>query len=184
MRDLLHMINKTDETGIPVTLDQEKAFDRVDHEFSMCTLAKLGFGPRFCQWVSLFYNNVFFRIICNGNLTVPVFQAEGCDRVVPSPPLSMSSCPKCYRHRSVIVLKLLVFASLVLADNILKFPSMLTMLGISLKLSALFSTFFGWCILTRGGLGPSSTLRSPKRCGLAAGEPMAPPPMALSGSAK
>ena len=56
---VLNMIDKTDETGILVTLDQEKAFDRVDHEFLMCTLAKFGFGPTFCQWVSLFYNNVF-----------------------------------------------------------------------------------------------------------------------------
>ena len=41
------MIDKTDETGILVTLDQEKAFDRVDHEFLMHTLAKFGFGPIF-----------------------------------------------------------------------------------------------------------------------------------------
>lgn len=60
VRDILDMINKTDETGILVTLDQEKAFDCVDHEFLARTLAKLGFGPSFCQWVSLFYNNVFF----------------------------------------------------------------------------------------------------------------------------
>ena len=33
IRDTLDMINKTDETGILVTLDQMKAFDRVDHEF-------------------------------------------------------------------------------------------------------------------------------------------------------
>jgi len=54
------MIDKTDETGILVTLDQEKAFDRVDHEFLMRTLAKFGFGPSFCRWVSIFYNDVFF----------------------------------------------------------------------------------------------------------------------------
>ena len=33
MRDTLDMIDKTDEPGILVTLDQEKAFDRADHEF-------------------------------------------------------------------------------------------------------------------------------------------------------
>ena len=31
--DTLDMIDKTDETGIFVTLDQERALDRVDHEF-------------------------------------------------------------------------------------------------------------------------------------------------------
>ena len=60
IHDVLHMINKTDETGILVSVDQEKAFDRVDHEFLMRTLAKFGLGPDFCRWVSIFYNNVFF----------------------------------------------------------------------------------------------------------------------------
>ena len=35
IRDTLDMINKTDETGILVSLDQMKAFDRVDHDFLM-----------------------------------------------------------------------------------------------------------------------------------------------------
>ena len=87
MRDLLDMINKTDETGILVTLDQEKAFDHVDHEFLMRTLAKLGFGPSFCQWVSLFHNNVFSRIICHGKLTDPVFLGRGVRQGCPLSPL-------------------------------------------------------------------------------------------------
>ena len=77
IRDTLDMIDKTDEPGILVTLDQEKAFDRVDHEFLMRTLAKFGFGPSFCNWVSIFYNDVFSRIICNGNLSMPVFLGRG-----------------------------------------------------------------------------------------------------------
>ena len=32
-RDVLDMIDKTNETGILVTLDQEKAFDRVQHAY-------------------------------------------------------------------------------------------------------------------------------------------------------
>ena len=47
IRDTLDMINKTDETGILVTLDQMKAFDRVDHDFLMRVLTKFGFGPSF-----------------------------------------------------------------------------------------------------------------------------------------
>ena len=87
VRDLLDMINKTNETGILVTLDQEKAFDRVDHDFLMRTLAKLGFGPVFCQWVALFYNKVFSRIICNGNLTNPIFLGRGVRQGFPLSPL-------------------------------------------------------------------------------------------------
>ena len=87
VRDVLDMIDKTDETGILITLDQEKAFDRVDHEFLMRTLAKFGFGPTFCQWVSLFYNNVFSQIICNGNLTRPIFLGRGVRQGCPLSPL-------------------------------------------------------------------------------------------------
>ena len=87
IRDTLDMINKTDESGILVTLDQMKAFDRVDHEFLMRTLAKFGFGPSFCRWVSIFYSDVFSRIICNGKLTAPVFLERGVRQGCPLSPL-------------------------------------------------------------------------------------------------
>ena len=58
-------------------LDQEKGFDRVDHDFLMRVLFKFGFGPSFRGWVSLFYKNAFSRIICNGSLSVPVFLGRG-----------------------------------------------------------------------------------------------------------
>jgi len=46
VRDVLDMIDKTKETVILVTLDQEKAFDRVDHEFLMKAQAKPSSTPR------------------------------------------------------------------------------------------------------------------------------------------
>lgn len=87
IRDVLDMIDKTNETGILVTLDKEKAFDRVDHEFLMRTLSKFGFGLDFCNWISLFYNGVFSRIICNGKLTNPIFLGRGVRQGCPLSPL-------------------------------------------------------------------------------------------------
>ena len=87
IRDTLDMISKTDKSGILVTLDQEKAFDRVDHAFLMRVLSNFGFGPSFCQWVSLFYNNVFLRIICNGSLSTPVLLGRGVRQGCPLSPL-------------------------------------------------------------------------------------------------
>ena len=87
LRDTLDMIDKTDEPGFLVTLDQGTAFDRVDHEFLMRTLAKFGFGPSFCNWVALFNNDVFSRIICNGNLSMPVFLGRGVRQGCPLSPL-------------------------------------------------------------------------------------------------
>ena len=80
------MVDKTNETGILVTLDQEKAFDRVDHDFLMRVLVKIGFGPSFSQWVGLFYS-MFFRVICNGSLLAPVFLERGVRQGCPLSPL-------------------------------------------------------------------------------------------------
>lgn len=60
-RNVLDIIDKTDEPGILVSLDQEKALDRVDHDFMLRVLRKFGFGP-FCRWVELFYSRAFSRI--------------------------------------------------------------------------------------------------------------------------
>ena len=115
IRDTLDMISKTDKSGILVTLDQEKAFDRVDHAFLMRVLSNFGFGPSFCQWVSLFYNNVFLRIICNGSLSPPLFFWEGVlGRVVPSPPFFTCWFLKFCLPKFENVQTLLVFSSLVL----------------------------------------------------------------------
>lgn len=84
---VLDMIDKTNETGILVTLDQEKVFDCMDHEFLMHVLSKFGFGPSFCGWVSLFYTNVFSHIICNGQLSSPVFLQRGVRQGCPLSPL-------------------------------------------------------------------------------------------------
>lgn len=49
------MIDKTDESGILVTLDEEKAFDRVNHTFLMKSLIKFAFGPSFRHCVFVFF---------------------------------------------------------------------------------------------------------------------------------
>ena len=59
-------------SGVPaalVSLDQEKAFDRVSWSFLHATLRSMGFGPSFISWVELFYNNVRRSVNVNGNIT-------------------------------------------------------------------------------------------------------------------
>ena len=56
-----------------VSLDQEKAFDCVDHEFMLRVLKKFGSGPSFCHWVGIFYGRAFSRILINGSLSSPVY---------------------------------------------------------------------------------------------------------------
>ncbi len=69
LRDTLDYIDHTDESGILISLDQEKAFDRVDRDFLMALLGRFGFGPDFCRWIKTFYYNAHMQIILNGWLT-------------------------------------------------------------------------------------------------------------------
>ena len=44
VRDLIDLANKYDETAAFIFLDQEKAFDRVNHNFLSQTLEAFGIG--------------------------------------------------------------------------------------------------------------------------------------------
>ena len=87
VRDTLDFIDKTNELAILLTLDQEKAFDRVDHEFMLRVLRKFGFGPSFCRWVEIFYAHAFSRILVNGALSSPVHLLRGVRQGCPLSPL-------------------------------------------------------------------------------------------------
>ena len=77
LRDTLDYVSRTNETGILVSLDQEKAFDRVDRSFLLKLLNHFGFGPSFCRWISTLYNGAFMRIIVNGFLSDRVNLCRG-----------------------------------------------------------------------------------------------------------
>ena len=47
LRDVLDYIDRTNETGILISFDQEKAFDRVNRTFLLNLLSRFGFGPSF-----------------------------------------------------------------------------------------------------------------------------------------
>ena len=72
LRDTLDYIDRTGETGILVSLDQEKAFDRVNRSFLMTLLEHYGFGPSFCNCIRTLYNGAYMRILVNDFLSNPV----------------------------------------------------------------------------------------------------------------
>lgn len=77
LRDTFEYIAQTDETGILISLDQEKAFDRVNRTFLMDLLGRFGFGPDFRKWISTFYLGANMRIILNGWLSKPIMLMRG-----------------------------------------------------------------------------------------------------------
>ena len=69
LRDTLDHIERTGETGILVSLDQEKAFDRVNRTFLLNLLEHLGFGPFFLNCIHTLYNGANMQVIVNGFLS-------------------------------------------------------------------------------------------------------------------
>ena len=55
IRDLIDMANKDDDTAAFVFVDQEKAFDRVNHDFLYKTMDAFGIGVTFINWVAKIY---------------------------------------------------------------------------------------------------------------------------------
>ena len=87
LRDVFHFIERTDEAAILISLDQEKAFDRVDRSFLTDLFCCLGFGPVFRKWVSTLYEGAFMQILLNGNLTTKIPLRQGVRQGDPLSPL-------------------------------------------------------------------------------------------------
>ena len=74
LRDVLDYIDRTNETGILISLDQEKAFDRVNRTFLLNLLSLSVFVHPFVFWINTLYNGANMRIIVNEWLsdTIPL----------------------------------------------------------------------------------------------------------------
>ena len=66
LQDIVNYCNFHRSGGAIVSLDQEKAFDRVDWGYMQKVLQRMNFGPSFCSWVRLLYHNIFSRVLVNG----------------------------------------------------------------------------------------------------------------------
>ena len=77
LRDTLAFIDRTGETGILLSLDQEKAFDRVDRIFLLNLLEHFGFGPWFRACIATLYNGAFMQVLVNDFLSNPILLERG-----------------------------------------------------------------------------------------------------------
>ena len=69
LRDVVHYASSSGTPVVILSLDQEKAFDRVDWGFMRSTLVAMGFGPSSISWVNLFYFHVQSLVNVNGYLS-------------------------------------------------------------------------------------------------------------------
>ena len=70
-----------------LSLDQEKACDRVNWGFMWATLLKMGFGRSFLRWVNLFYCGVQSCVNINGYLSSFFSLSHGVHQGCPLSPL-------------------------------------------------------------------------------------------------
>lgn len=86
---LRDVVESASLSGTPVailSLDQQKAFDRVDWSFMRSTLSSMGFGPSFISWVDLFYNRVESAVNVNGYLSPFFGLSRGVRQACPLSP--------------------------------------------------------------------------------------------------
>ena len=124
LRDVLDHIERTGETGILVSLDQEKAFDRVDWTFLLNLLRHLGFGPCFLNCIHTLYNGANMRVIVNGFLSDMIPIALVLGRVTLFPQCSISCVLKFLHARLEPVVIWKVFCSRAFRACSLKLVSM------------------------------------------------------------
>ena len=67
--DLIDYYKETKNTSMLLTIDQEKAFDRVHHELLFRLLRKLNFGPMVTGQIEIIYSKMTSRLMINGHMT-------------------------------------------------------------------------------------------------------------------
>jgi len=89
-KDQRDVVDYTSLSSVPaaiLSLDQEKAFDRVEWSFMRQTLQSMGIGDSFISWVDLFYHTVRSFVNVNGYLSQPFFLSRGVRQGCPLSPL-------------------------------------------------------------------------------------------------
>uniref|UniRef100_A0A8C5WHL5 Reverse transcriptase domain-containing protein n=1 Tax=Leptobrachium leishanense TaxID=445787 RepID=A0A8C5WHL5_9ANUR len=85
--NLLHISRVSSTPMLFLSVDAEKAFDRVDWSFLITVLAKLGLGPRWLAWVSALYSNPTALLRVNGSLSSPLSVRNGTRQGCPLSPI-------------------------------------------------------------------------------------------------
>ena len=84
--NIIHEKTETPDTAV-LSLDAEKAFDRVEHRYLLDVLARFGFGSYFSNWIKVLYNNSVASVTTNNILSKPFNLSRGTRQGCPLSPL-------------------------------------------------------------------------------------------------
>ena len=87
LRDTIDYVRSKDILAAIVNIDQEKAFDRVNHGFLQRVLECFNFGPNFRRWVEVIYMDITSMVINNGGLSRSFSLERGVIQGCPLSPL-------------------------------------------------------------------------------------------------
>uniref|UniRef100_A0A8C5QKS0 Reverse transcriptase domain-containing protein n=1 Tax=Leptobrachium leishanense TaxID=445787 RepID=A0A8C5QKS0_9ANUR len=85
--NLIHRAHTARTPMVLLSVDAEKAFDRVDWTFMKAVLERFGLGPRWLTWISALYNNPSAVLRINGVLSTPIGISNGTRQGCPLSPL-------------------------------------------------------------------------------------------------
>ena len=69
IRDIIEFTHNKQIKSALLSLDQEKAFDKVSHRYLFDILDSCNLGPYFCKWIKLLYQNPESYLLINHTLT-------------------------------------------------------------------------------------------------------------------
>lgn len=76
-RLMIEYAEATEENGVIIALDQEKAYDRIDHEYIWLTLQNFGVPEHFIQTVKNLYQDAETSVVINGVISPPFRVTRG-----------------------------------------------------------------------------------------------------------
>src|ERR1700732_1366247 len=76
-RMMVHYAEATEENGLIIALDQEKAYDKISHDYLWRTLKKYNLPNNFIRTVRSLYDSAETVVILNGTISEPFQVSRG-----------------------------------------------------------------------------------------------------------
>ena len=86
IRDIIDYANETNEKYCIISIDQKKAFDKVNWKFLRKILNRFQFGERFKKWIEILYTDINSAVKVNGTLSETFQLQQGVRQGCPLSP--------------------------------------------------------------------------------------------------